>query len=450
MFSYDEVYDRLFESEKFINVLYKFHSSSWDNLDKNQRIALLQEFIDVYCDVLDIEELKLKSSKNKFSAGYYGDLKLILNINEASVENVSQYDILDTLFHELRHNFQRRAISKNLSQYEMVKEERVKEWKLNLLVSPRGYGNYINPEDENGHLYYFQPVEEDAFKTGFSLTKKSYSIIKEKLGEDKAFARYAQPFKFLIMCYFSNEEKYVARRKECQQKVQELFLKNNGELHIEKKCLNVANEIMKKKICDMTIEEIISLFSVYVWAYLDDDYKLDLLREYDKRVNKYKKVKIAKESNTAFKVNGKVCLREDICNILNELFSYEFKVMVQNIIDGKEPCDPKLREELMLNLYEVDGKRVNFVNDQNNFILYSIQPFALFEDKIVIEWFKKIKEVEEKIYGIKSTNYDQSIDYYDSGKYIPFIEQFYDEPFDKIYSDLIDAMKKKINNYKRS
>ena len=187
MFAYDKVYDRLFANEEFVDILCKFHTSNWEKLNKAERIAVLQEFVNKYVEILEIGDMKLKGDKrNKHYSGSYYDIGGLVNFNEDAVEKSSQYDIMDTLFHELRHNFQRRAVAKNLSRYETVSEEDRKLWKLNFLVSPRGYGNYISTEGENAGLYYYQPVERDAFMTGFSLTRKAYELVKERMGEDVA------------------------------------------------------------------------------------------------------------------------------------------------------------------------------------------------------------------------------------------------------------------------
>lgn len=451
MFKYDPIYDRLFENKDFVEILYRFHSSNWATLDVNEKKQVVSDFVSKYAEILEIGDMKVKANKFKKNyAGTYKDIGGIVNINLKGLEEISQYDALDTLFHELRHNFQNRAIARNLTCYEHVDENVRKEWKLNFLSSPRGYSNYIDTNDEHAELYAYQPVERDAFMTGLSLTKKSYSIIKDKLGEDIEFINYAKMNKTAIMIYFSEEEIFVKSMKVAQEKVSEIFDKNNKEFHVEKACLKIANETMKKEIKDMTIEEIMSLFSVYVWDYLEDDYKLSLLEEYDHRVNKYKPIKFIKESNSAFKVNGITFLRENVGGILNHVFSEEFKIMVDKMVAGVEPCDDDLRKELALNLHKINGKRVNFVKDSDNFLLYSIQPFALFEGRTIIEWFKKLRDVEQKFYGIEKDNYETWIDFYDNEKYIPYIEKFYDKPFEEIYNDLLEDMKKRVYISKRN
>ena len=168
--------------------------------------------------------------------------------------------------------------------------------------------------------------------------------------------------------------------------------------------MKIAKETMKKDIKEMSLEDIVSLFSVYVWAYLDDDYKISLLKEYDSRVGRNKPVRIEKESNTAFKVDGVVSVREDIGGLLNNLFSYEFRGLVFGIISGKIPASDKLKEELTVNLYKENGKKVNYIKDSDNFLLYSIQPYAIFEGKTIIEWFRQVADMEKKYYGIDNGN----------------------------------------------
>ena len=450
MIKYDSLYNRLFDNEEFVEILYKFHSSNWSTLDKKGRFAVLNEFVDKYAEIFDLGDMKVSKNASKGTAGYYYDLKSLVNVYGEAIENTSQYDVMDTLFHELRHNFQHRAISKNLSDYETVSDETRRKWKTNFLVSPRGYSNYISNVGENANLYIYQPVEKDAFMTGLSLTKKSYDIIKEKLGEDIAFVAYAQMNKNVIMMFFADEDKYGSSVKNSEEACFEIFEKNNKEREIEKKCLAIAKKTMEKPIEDMNLEEIISLFSVYVWAYLDDEYKMDLLIEYDSRVNKYKPAKIEKDGNSAFKICGRVNTRENICGILNDLFSYQFALIVDKMIEGKEPCNPKLREELRINMYTENKKRINYVRDVDNFLLYSMQPYALLEGRTIIEWFKKIKEVETKIYGVDKGDYEHWIDFYDNDKYIPYIEEFYEQPFEEIYNGLVDNMRKNIISNKRN
>ena len=87
MFAYDKVYDRLFANEEFVDILCKFHTSNWEKLNKAERIAVLQEFVNKYVEILEIGDMKLKGDKrNKHYSGSYYDIGGLVNFNEEAVE----------------------------------------------------------------------------------------------------------------------------------------------------------------------------------------------------------------------------------------------------------------------------------------------------------------------------------------------------------------------------
>lgn len=449
MFEYDKFYDCLFENEEFLNIIYKFHSSYWNSMDIKSRNELIQKFINKYCEIFKMDSVKMQNINLGHNAGVYEDLESVVSVSKNGVSSESQYDLMDTLFHELRHNFQHRAVDANLSDIEFASEKQIKDWKINFLNSPMGFSNYISNVGENGDLYYYQPVEEDAFKTGLACTKKAYELIKKKYGEDKQFVKYARLLSKTIMIFFSNEDLYCKNREEKRNRVYEVFNTNNKKFETEKKCIKIAKKTMQKELKDMSFEEINSLFSVYVWGYLDDDYKVEVLKEYDSRINSKSNVKIEKKGNSGIKINKDLFSRNDIMSILNMLFTYEFQAKVNNIVNNKEKCNPKLKEEIKINMYTHNNKLINYVKDSDNFLLYSIQPFALLEGKVVMEQFLNIKKAQENIYGINSDDYETMIDFYDYDKYIPYIEKFYGKSFKTIYNEQLNEMKKKILQIKK-
>ena len=110
----------------------------------------------------------------------------------------------------------------------------------------------------------------------------------------------------------------------------------------------------------------------------------------------------------------------------------------------KKKCDENLKKELEVNLYQVDKKEINYIKDNENFITYSIQPYALYEGKIVCDKFRKVKQDIFDFYGIEDDKYNEMIDFYDYDKYIPFLEKFYDKPFKEIYDELVGEMEDRI------
>lgn len=445
MFKYDAFYDYLFENTEFLNILYKFHCSNWYSMTVDERKEVIDSFISKYFEILKIDnKISRQKDSSKSYSGYYSDYTCKINVNEDNIKTGNSYDILDTLFHELRHNFQHRAIVNNLSSLESVSETNVKKWEINFLVSPTGYSNYISNTGEDAELYIYQPVEEDAFKTGLCLTKKSYELIKEELGEDISFAKYAEVWKKVIMTFFSEEDIYVEHAQKQAKKVFEKFKSNNKAFKTEEKCLRIASDILDKDVKNLTELEIHALFSTYVWAHIDMKKQKEILEYYDSMTNDSKKVKIEKSGNSAFKIRKQIYVNNNILYILNELYSAQYSYMIDDILRGKKKCDENLKKELEVNLYQVDKKEINYIKDNENFITYSIQPYALYEGKIVCDKFRKVKQDIFDFYGIEDDKYNEMIDFYDYDKYIPFLEKFYDKPFKEIYDELVGEMEDRI------
>ena len=54
----------IIQNEKFVNVLYKFHSSSWNSLSNKSRIELVEEFV---------KSKEIADRFNKGSALFFGE-----------------------------------------------------------------------------------------------------------------------------------------------------------------------------------------------------------------------------------------------------------------------------------------------------------------------------------------------------------------------------------------
>lgn len=447
MKNYDMFYDCLFENEEFLNILYKFHSSNWDKMSPEDKKMTASMFVDKYCDILQIGTLVAQvqtSSSNKHS-GYYADSKMLINcvIND----DIPSYDILDTLFHELRHNYQHRAIVYNLSNLEYVDEKERKRWKINCNYSTLGVSNYISAQGPNAQYYLFQPIELDAFKAGLSLTKKSYSLIKKKLGEDPKWLDYADMNLERVLCVFSQDPYYVKLRENYEKEIFQIFKQNKKEFDKEERFINIAKYTMEKDPSQMSDSELMSMFSLYVWGYIENDTKIDLLIEFNKRLFPFVNTKIKKAGNESIKINGsEPIVYNDVMNLLNTMFTYDFKKYVDNIIDGKIQVNDKLKDDLMLNMYKDEkGQLVNFIKDSDNLLMYSVTPFGLLESKIIKPIFEKMIENERKVYGEEvHDDLKSMITFYDEREYIKFLEDFHEESFDEIYENLIRGMAENI------
>lgn len=443
MFEYDSFYNVLFENEDFLNVLYKFHSSNWDKMDYKEKKKVVDDFLNIYCEILKIPHIKKNNIKIKYAGVYLDSLSSILVDDGYLNGKKNQYDLLDTLFHEARHNFQYRSIVNNLSSIEWVSEENRKLWKMNSRKSPAGYSNYINVE-EKGNLYYIQPLEEDAYKAGLLLAKNSFKFIKDKLGEDLKYYEYCKGQEENIMFFFSDDELYKTIREQHKKEVMEYFEKNNKFFELEKKCSDIAKPIFSKKVEDLSLYEIQSLFSSYVWPNLDIDYKVDVLKKFDKLTNKVALIDIVKSGNSGIKIDNLIYSAEYIHAIVNYIYSVQIFDMACAIAKGKLDFDEKIKDDLITNMIMVNRKRINFIEEKENMFTYAIQPFALFEAKLAYKWFEELKKIHIDVYGFNDDGYDGWLDTYNYKKIIPYVEKAYKKPFREVYKQLVSDMKENL------
>lgn len=449
MEKYDLFYDILFEDEEFLNVLYKFHSNNWKNLDAKGRDKVIKSFIEIYCDRFNIDKVSKYSLKGGYQ-GVYFDLVSSIYVKDAYLkDDANQYDLIDTLFHELRHNFQRRAVAGYLTKYEYVSDNDMKAWELNLKSSPAGYSNYIGASGEKEHLYLCQPVEIDAFKHGLLLTRKTYDVIRKKIEDkDPKFTEYCVTNEPNIMYLFSNEKIYAETRVKHRKELYEFYRNNNKVFDLENKCMSIAEPILSKKEGELTLEEMETLFSSYVWASISIEKKIEILKRYDELTNDIEPVKIEKAGNTGVKVGKFIFESNYIHSVLNAIFSCQCIEYADAIVDGKIECNSDIKEDLIANLYIHKGKEINFLIEEDNQFEYSIQPYALFEADFINEKLDRLKKRHYEVYGVEDKAYDVIKEIYNYKKMIPFIENFYGKPFKQVYDKLVRRMKNNIEEIK--
>ena len=381
-------------------------------------------------------------------AGAYADIGGAVYVSESNLTAVPQYDLIDTLFHEMRHNYQNRAVARRLSSKEDVpSSELIEKWRINTLVYPSGHVNYISVGTDYDYLYNYQPVEVDAFKTGLKLARKSYFILREKFGIDGKFTEYANMQKPLIMNYFSQEEELVNNRKILDEEVEEYFNSNHEIGEFDEECRKHALDLWNKGLDNLSLDEVYALFSPFVWDRWSIDEKYEILMEYDKRVNPYKPTQIEKLGNTGFKIFDIQCNSDNAEGVLNLLFSEQFKTVVKHVVKGKAICDKKMIEELCINMYKAGGEKINYVGERDNYFKYVIQPYGVYEGKHIFRKYQDCKAAQLKHYGRSNGEYDHMMDMYDYPKMAKWLEDFFGKSFNEIYQENLHWMRNNIIEY---
>lgn len=173
------------ESEEKIDYSYlsdeelldSFKSDSWNNLDEEHRIAIVQEMENRNAVAQGREPAKVVSMDD---SRYYGQYNASNNQLSIDVTNVSSYETLDTYVHETNHAYQEFAIKNGSEQYD--------EHTLNMMKAEMA-------RDEHGNLYNYATVspEYDIQCDELDSNNKAAAYLvaeKDRYGDDSEYRAY--------------------------------------------------------------------------------------------------------------------------------------------------------------------------------------------------------------------------------------------------------------------
>jgi len=104
-------------------------------------------------------------------SGLYDPLKNLIVINSDWINEASNNDILQVVFHEMRHFYQKKQIDF------LRKGLDINEEKIRILKWENEFSIYVKPNQSNRKLYADQTIEKDAFEFSKSLLNKVLSLI---------------------------------------------------------------------------------------------------------------------------------------------------------------------------------------------------------------------------------------------------------------------------------
>ena len=434
------MYDIVFEDKRFQELFLNFHSKNWAVLTSDQKFEILEEINQKMADLYGYQLIKLRQEKTGYY-GYHSAFKGEIVINKESLENDCGYEVIDTYFHELRHDFQSRATENELTDKEYIDPILKEELEKNMLP-----GNYLR----DGEFYKYQAMESDAWSTGMLFARKIYLLNKKKIPEiDEEWKKYCSCHKDVIVNFISDNEtsrEKIATNKKILEEKYSSKISDKPQFELGKK---FYQELRNKDFNELSFKEVATLLSQYAFYNLDVSEKVRLFSRYRDLV-KYGKLRYnIQENNVAsIKIRNNIWPIEVSSPIMNDLLSFNFKNIVDDIVDGKNedyPLSNKAKMELVLNMYKnKEGKRINFVRDVDNLFVFSIQPYAKYESKYVLSEFEKIKQVELEMYGKKHFNWDYWDNFYDNKLIFKTASEVMGKPFSEIYQELLEKYKANI------
>ena len=438
----ESFYDVIFQDEDLQKLFLNFHSSKWEKLSSEQKFNILSTINDKVASLYGYKTPTINKEKTKKLSGYQDAFNWEICINQDSL-NDNPYDVIDTYFHELRHSFQHRAVQNELAGSEFASKDDVREWRRNIFP-----GNYFRADSP---YYYNQPLEKDAWIHGFLFAREVYFLNHKVIVlKDETWDDYCKRYRGLIMNMVSDNEVSNNLLKEIDNKINEIYdLHQEDVTYIDMGRKYIKEFVKNKGIANLDFNEVAILLSPYAFVNLTTSNKVKLLNRYIE-LNKYGNGKLDVSENTVqmIRMGGNYFGVNSSLTLVNNLISYNFKKMTQDILKGKLEDDSlslKAINEIKLNLYKnKDGKKINYVEDVENLFLFSLQPYAKYESKYALKEFKRLKDIELEAYGNNCKDWDYWERFYDNKLIFKTASEIFDIKFSEYYDNKLKEYKDNI------
>ena len=442
----DSMYNAIFADTRLRELFLNFWGPVWSKTSVEDKVKIMTEINERVAKIYGYSTPALNQVNNK-NYGSFAAFNWKLTLNPDVLANDTGWENIDTYFHELRHSFQHRAIENELTDSEKVEKRNKYLWQRNFLP-----GNYFGGE----HAFYlYQPVEEDAWRTGMLFAREVYKLCREHYSEqeDETWKTYCTLHKNIIVDFISENEDSKEKLGKIGDSIKEIYDGRQSDLEqIEIGKKFIAN-LEKVPVSEMTFEQVAILLSPYAFTYIDVEKKVELLNRYVELI-KVGRRKIPVKENTvaSISVGGHLYSVSSSLTLVNAVLSVQFKNIVDYVLKGQDvgyTINENAKKELILNLYKnAKNKKINYVGDVDNLFVFSLQPYARYESSYILKEFKKLKEIELQYYGKNYDGWKYWEDFYDNGKIYKMAEEVFGMKFKDYYKALLATYAERIKQDK--
>ena len=443
-------FNKILKNEKIVKNLEMLKGDIWWNLSFNERIGIFEnimEEISNFYPELGCPKFNfiVLDSNAKGEDSEEGTL-----INVTAIEEDNYYEILATCLHELRHFYQRKACEyykeKGIVHELFASKEQLLEFKENLEKSPLFLNsNYIDYSPLFDNEYALQPIEYDAEKFACDFLKLfSKKFLKDKYDiKNCAFATLN--FSELRKMFDNNENNVVEFDKIYKYNYQDNVKENRINFMKEKVVFDRYMNLLKRKDYIDNFH-LFSLLNCCFYKTYDIETRVDLLNTYLRNSNSSSFIEYIDDG---YYFNGLLFDVEefDIYKIMEPLFLQIANDKVREIA-SKDMDELKLgfEREIKINL----SKDENFIKQENNPLLYRLQPSVLFINGFVKnEYCSLVRAIDTAYSSYNSyfSDFEKYIRKYDNIPIVQKAEILMGKEFKEIYEDMISRMK---NNLKKT
>lgn len=432
----DSMYEKIFADEELRKLFLTFWGPVWKKTPVAEKIRVMNEINERVSKIYGYPTPALNQVHSK-NYGSFAAFNWKLTLNPDVLVKDCGWENIDTYFHELRHSFQHRAIENELTGNEEISGEKKELWQRNFLP-----GNYFG----GGTAYYlYQPVEEDAWRTGMLFAREIYKLCKGHYkGEDLSWKEYCSKHKNIIVDFISENEDSMEKLDRIGESIKEIYDGRQSDLEQIEMGKKFIAELENKPVSEMNFDEIGILLSPYAFTYIDVEKKVELLKRYTDLIKVGKRNISIKENTVAsISVGGQLYSVASSHTLVNAILSQMFVNIVDYVLKGEDigyTINQNAQKELRLNLYkDSKKKKINFVKDTDNLFVFSLQPYAKYESSYILGEFKKLKEVEMKYYGKNYDGWKHWEDFYDNDKIYKMAETVFGMKFKDYYKALLQT-----------
>lgn len=442
----DSMYNAIFADTRLRELFLNFWGPVWSKTSVEDKVKIMTEINERVANIYGYSTPKLNQVNNK-NYGSFAAFNWKLTLNPDVLANDTGWENIDTYFHELRHAFQHRAIENELTDNEKAEKKNTQLWQRNFLP-----GNYFGGEHS---FYLYQPVEEDAWRTGMLFAREVYKLCREHYSEqeDETWKNYCTLHKNIIVDFISENEDSREKLGKIGDSIKEIYDGRQNDLEqIEIGKKFIAN-LENVPVSEMTFEQVAILLSPYAFTYIDVEKKVELLNRYAELIKVGRKnIPIKQNTVASISVGGHLYSVSSSLTLVNSVLSVQFKNIVDYVLKGKDvgyTINENAKKELILNLYKNSkNKKINYVADVDNLFIFSLQPYARYESSYILKEFKKLKEIELQYYGKNYDGWKYWEDFYDNGKIYKMAEQVFGMKFKDYYRALLATYAERIRQDK--
>ncbi len=438
----DSMYTAIFADTRLRELFLNFWGPVWSKTSVEEKVKIMTEINERVSLIYGYATPKLNQVHNK-NYGSFAAFNWKLTLNPDVLANDTGWENIDTYFHELRHSFQHRAVENELTDKEVVTKKSKSLWQTNFMP-----GNYFGGDSA---YYLYQPVEEDAWRTGMLFAREIYKLCKDHYQEqeDESWKQYCTLHKNIIVDFISENDDSLEKLGRINDSIQEIYDGRQSDLEQIEMGKKFIADLENVPVSEMTFDQVAILLSPYAFTYIDIERKVELLNRYADFIKVGRK-KIAIKENTvaSISVGGHLYSVASAHTLINAILSVQFKNIVDYVLQGKDvgyTINENAKKELRLNLYKNGkGKKINYVADVDNLFVFSLQPYARYESSYILKEFLKLKEIEKTYYGKNYDGWKYWEDFYDNGKIYKTAEAVFGVKFKDYYRALLKTYVERI------